>query len=148
MIKWFDPKENPVFALRDVKTPKNPVRAPKKFDVTKEQFDPIGMVGTGSFGTIHLVKDRFRGYCCLKKLIKRDDAGYTGMASIKERDALVQLDHPFIVDIFYAFQTENFAYLAIEYIPIGDIADFRKKKTAKSGVGIYSRTIVGSCRSQ
>ena len=38
-----------------------------------------------------------------------------------ERNILVQIDHPFIVKVFYAFQTDDKLYLVLEFVRGGDL---------------------------
>lgn len=45
-----------------------------------------------------------------------------------ERNILTQIKHPFIVELFYAFQTAKKLFLVLEYCPCGDIGDVLKKE--------------------
>ncbi|GIY83752.1 ribosomal protein S6 kinase 2 alpha [Caerostris extrusa] len=83
-------------------------------NVTKEghpkadpsQFSIIRMLGQGSFGKVFLVK----------KIIVRDRA-----RTKYERDILVDVRHPFIVKLHYAFQTEGKLYLILDFLKCGDL---------------------------
>jgi serine/threonine protein kinase len=44
-----------------------------------------------------------------------------------ERNILAQIDHPFIVKLYYAFQTSKYFFLIQEFCPCGDVSKMLKK---------------------
>ena len=45
-----------------------------------------------------------------------------------ERNILVEVDHPFIVKLYYSFQNENKLFFALEYCPGGELFGLLSKK--------------------
>ena len=45
-----------------------------------------------------------------------------------ERNILVEVDHPFIVKLFYSFQTDVKLFFALEYCPGGELFGLLAKK--------------------
>ncbi|VDN43177.1 unnamed protein product, partial [Dibothriocephalus latus] len=95
-------------------------------------FELISVIGQGSFGKVFLVRkingrDAQKIYAMkvLKKaVLKLKDK----MRSKMERDILVKIKHPFIVNLHYgllpflkAFQTEGKIYLILEFVRGGDL---------------------------
>lgn len=93
--------------------------------VSTDDFKNLRVLGQGSFGKVFLVKkvsggDKNQLYAMkvLKKAaLKTRDRHRTKM----ERDILVSIDHPFIVKVFYGFQTDAKLYLVLEFINGGDL---------------------------
>uniref|UniRef100_A0A8C6XWN5 non-specific serine/threonine protein kinase n=1 Tax=Naja naja TaxID=35670 RepID=A0A8C6XWN5_NAJNA len=88
-------------------------------------FELLKVLGQGSFGKVFLVKkisgsDAKQLYAMkvLKKAtLKVRDRVRTKM----ERDILVEVNHPFIVKLHYAFQTEGKLYLILDFLRGGDL---------------------------
>jgi len=114
--------------LRDTEVPLTPDTFSRLKNVSKpckKDFDLLRVLGQGSFGKVFLVskktgKDMSQLYAMkvLKKAsLKVRDRQRTQM----ERNILVQIDHPFIVKVFYAFQTDDKLYLVLEFVRGGDL---------------------------
>ncbi|XP_066138060.1 ribosomal protein S6 kinase 2 beta isoform X1 [Euwallacea fornicatus] len=92
---------------------------------TPSQFILLKVLGQGSFGKVFLVrkivgKDAGTLYAMkvLKKAtLKVKDRHRTRM----ERNILVDVEHPFIVKVHYAFQTEGKLYLILDFLRGGDL---------------------------
>ncbi|XP_042904461.1 ribosomal protein S6 kinase 2 beta isoform X2 [Parasteatoda tepidariorum] len=102
-------------------------------NVTKEgypkavprHFHIIKVLGQGSFGKVYLVKkvagpDTNTLYA-MKVLKKASLKVRDRVRSKFERDILVDVHHPFIVKLHYAFQTEGKLYLILDYLKCGDL---------------------------
>jgi p90 ribosomal S6 kinase len=89
------------------------------------QFELLKVLGEGSFGKVFLVRkvvgaDNGRLYAMkvLKKAtLKVRDRHRTKM----ERNILVDVEHPFIVKLHYAFQTAGKLYLILDFLRGGDL---------------------------
>lgn len=84
-----------------------------------DSFDPLELLGKGSFGKVYLVRHfRSKKLFALKILEKRQIFGQNlTRYALTEREVLKTSDHPFIVKLHYAFQTSNFLYLVLQYCP-------------------------------
>ncbi|XP_078067439.1 ribosomal protein S6 kinase alpha-6 isoform X2 [Mustelus asterias] len=89
------------------------------------QFELLKVLGQGSFGKVFLVRktigpdaEQLYAMKVLKKAtLKVRDRVRTKM----ERDILVEVNHPFIVKLHYAFQTEGKLYLILDFLRGGDV---------------------------
>ncbi|KAH3667876.1 hypothetical protein WICMUC_005154 [Wickerhamomyces mucosus] len=87
-------------------------------------FDELRILGIGSYGRVHLVKDRFNSRLYAKKTIKKAKLSVDETSlknSRNERDILAKISHPAIVKLFYAFHDEEDINFILEYIPGGEI---------------------------
>uniref|UniRef100_A0A6Q2XY78 non-specific serine/threonine protein kinase n=1 Tax=Esox lucius TaxID=8010 RepID=A0A6Q2XY78_ESOLU len=82
------------------------------------QFELRKVLGQGSFGKVLLTGRQLYAMKVLKKAtLKVRDRVRTKM----ERDILVEVNHPFIVRLHYAFQTEGKLYLILDFLRGGDL---------------------------
>ncbi|KAJ7996725.1 hypothetical protein DPEC_G00240010 [Dallia pectoralis] len=90
-----------------------------------KQFDLRKVLGEGSFGKVFLVKKVTgpdAGQLYAMKVLKKATLKVRDRARTKmERDILVEVNHPFIVRLHYAFQTEGKVYLILEFLRGGDL---------------------------
>ncbi|XP_014771715.1 ribosomal protein S6 kinase 2 beta isoform X2 [Octopus bimaculoides] len=93
--------------------------------VDQSYFDLLKVLGQGSFGKVFLVRkisgndqDTLYAMKVLRKAtLKVRDRQRTKL----ERDILADVNHPFIVKLHYAFQTEGKLYLILEFLRGGDL---------------------------
>uniref|UniRef100_A0A3B4E501 non-specific serine/threonine protein kinase n=1 Tax=Pygocentrus nattereri TaxID=42514 RepID=A0A3B4E501_PYGNA len=90
-----------------------------------EQFDFRKVLGQGSFGKVFLVKKLTgpdAGQLYAMKVLKKATLKVRDRVRTKmERDILVEVNHPFIVRLHYAFQTEGKLYLILDFLRGGDL---------------------------
>ncbi|KAJ8347866.1 hypothetical protein SKAU_G00264550 [Synaphobranchus kaupii] len=90
-----------------------------------EQFDIRKVLGQGSFGKVFLVKKKTgpdAGQLYAMKVLKKATLKVRDRVRTKmERDILVEVNHPFIVKMHYAFQTEGKLYLILDFLRGGDL---------------------------
>ncbi|KAF3921294.1 Phototropin-1 [Orbilia brochopaga] len=100
---------------------------PVKRKMCAEDFEPLTMLGKGTFGTVLLVRHRATGRLYAQKQLKK--------ASIKvhkrmieqtktERAILESVRHPFVVKLFFAFQDHQKLYLILEYAQGGELFNY------------------------
>ncbi|XP_055932617.1 ribosomal protein S6 kinase 2 beta-like isoform X1 [Argiope bruennichi] len=88
-------------------------------------FALIKMLGQGSFGKVFLVR-KLTGpdvnTLYAMKVLKKASLKVRDRARTKyERDILVEVHHPFIVKLHYAFQTAGKLYLILDFLKCGDL---------------------------
>ncbi|XP_049872430.1 ribosomal protein S6 kinase 2 beta isoform X2 [Pectinophora gossypiella] len=102
-------------------------------DVTKEghekadpsQFELLKVLGEGSFGKVFLVRKVVgadAGTLYAMKVLKKATLKVRDRERTKmERNILVEMGHPFIVKLHYAFQTAGKLYLILDFLRGGDL---------------------------
>ncbi|XP_043556402.1 ribosomal protein S6 kinase alpha-3 isoform X5 [Chiloscyllium plagiosum] len=89
------------------------------------QFEFLKVLGQGSFGKVFLVRKAQgsdAGQLYAMKVLKKATLKVRDRVRTKmERDILVEVNHPFIVKLHYAFQTEGKLYLLLDFLRGGDL---------------------------
>uniref|UniRef100_A0AAR2K7X0 non-specific serine/threonine protein kinase n=1 Tax=Pygocentrus nattereri TaxID=42514 RepID=A0AAR2K7X0_PYGNA len=89
------------------------------------QFELLKVLGQGSFGKVFLVRKIMgpdAGQLYAMKVLKKASLKVRDRVRTKmERDILVEVNHPFIVKLHYAFQTEGKLYLILDFLRGGDV---------------------------
>jgi p70 ribosomal S6 kinase len=94
-----------------------------KFLLGPQHFELLTLIGEGAFGKVLLVKNKLneRIYAMKtisKKLLKKKNH-ILYMKS--EREILTKVDHPFVVPLRFAFQTEKRLFLVMDYLAGGEL---------------------------
>lgn len=93
-------------------------------------FEPIKVLGHGSYGKVLLVREKRTGRLFAQKQLKKallvinetnevHQKNYE--RTINEKAILEKVNHPNIVKLYYAFQDNNKVYLILEYLDGGEI---------------------------
>ena len=89
------------------------------------QFELLKVLGQGSYGKVFLVKKIIgndKGCLYAMKVLKKATLKVRDRQRTKtERDILTEVEHPFIVKLHYAFQTEGKLYLVLDFMRGGDL---------------------------
>lgn len=108
------------------------VRAATQRQVCLNDFEILSQVGKGASGRVYLVRDRMSGEHLALKVIEKsavyeNDDAYRH--ALDERLVLeMACDHPFILNLRYAFQTSRRLYIVTEFCDGGDLFDHLKKR--------------------
>ncbi|ORZ24652.1 kinase-like domain-containing protein [Absidia repens] len=96
----------------------------KKRKVSLDDFEIIKLLGRGAYGKVmlcrHIESGQLYAMKILKKaslLVHKKSAEHTKA----ERQILEEVRNPFIVQLMYAFQTNDRLYLILEYAPGGEL---------------------------
>ncbi len=95
----------------------------KRDKVSVEDFELVRVIGKGSFGKVTLVRKKSDTKLYAMKvlakqnIIKRKQVEHTKT----ERNVLGKLNHPFIVKLHYAFQTDVKLYFVLDYAAGGEL---------------------------
>ncbi|PIA16126.1 Pkinase-domain-containing protein [Coemansia reversa NRRL 1564] len=97
---------------------------PTQSRVTVEDFSVLHLIGKGGYGKVYLVRHKLTGRHYAMKvlrkasiLLQRRQIGFT----MTERTILSKVQHPFIVKLYYAFQSNSKLYLIMEYVAGGEL---------------------------
>ncbi|XP_063048056.1 ribosomal protein S6 kinase alpha-2 [Engraulis encrasicolus] len=89
------------------------------------QFELLKVLGQGSYGKVFLVRKVVgsdKGQLYAMKVLKKATLKVRDRVRSKmERDILAEVNHPFIVKLHYAFQTEGKLYLILDFLRGGDL---------------------------
>ena len=89
-----------------------------------QHFDLLKLIGEGAFGKVLLVRNRFDKESLYamkvisKKLIKKKN---NVLYMKSERDILTKIQHPFVVQLHYAFQSESKLFLVMDFLSGGEL---------------------------
>ncbi|KAI7830011.1 kinase-like domain-containing protein [Kickxella alabastrina] len=96
----------------------------KHCKVTINNFTVLKLIGKGGYGKVYLVQHKLtHKYYAMKVLrkasilLKRRQITFT----MTERSILSEVQHPFIVKLYYAFQSNSKLYLIMEYVAGGEL---------------------------
>jgi len=114
--------------------------------VSIKDFDLLNVVGKGSFGKVMQVrkKDNDKIYAMKvlnkKTILERNELEHTKA----EKNILQKLVHPFLVNLVYAFQTDDKLYFIMDYINGGELFFHLQKeeKFSDDRVQFYCAEIV------
>ena len=104
-----------------------------------DDYDLLKVIGKGSFGKVMQVrkKDSSRVYAMkiLKKshIVERDEVSHT----LAERLVLAKLQHPFIVNLKYSFQSPEKLYLVLAFVNGGELFHHLQAEGRFSEVNCY-----------
>jgi serine/threonine protein kinase len=103
-------------------------------------------LGTGTFGRVRLILHKpSTNYYALKILKKSEVVRLKQVEHVlSERQILINISHPFIVNLVSAFQDNTKLYMLLEYVPGGEMfSHLRRRATFESDVArLYTAEIV------
>eukprot|EP01117_Protostelium_nocturnum_P003478 TRINITY_DN1452_c0_g1_i3.p1 TRINITY_DN1452_c0_g1~~TRINITY_DN1452_c0_g1_i3.p1 ORF type:complete len:1067 (-),score=408.16 TRINITY_DN1452_c0_g1_i3:41-3241(-) len=93
------------------------------------EFEMIKPISRGAFGRVYLARRKRTGDLYAMKVLKKSDMVRKNMVDhvIAERNILAQTKNPFVVKLFYAFQSEINLFLVMEYCIGGDVNSLLRK---------------------
>ncbi|KAD3338133.1 hypothetical protein E3N88_33654 [Mikania micrantha] len=88
-----------------------------------ENFEVMTVVGQGAFGKVYQVRKRDNKEIYAMKVVRKDKILEKNHAEYMkaERDILTKIDHPFIVQLRYSFQTKYRLYLVLDFVNGGHL---------------------------
>ena len=94
-----------------------------------EQFQVIRVLGEGGFGQVIEVVKRDCGIRYAMKVMQKEAMKHSLGVSWRKKIAmeanlLAALQHPFMVNLKYAFQNNDFLCLIMDLVPSGDLSEF------------------------
>ena len=106
-------------------------------------------LGTGSFGRVHLVRSKHNGrFYAVKvlnkeKIIKMKQVEHTN----SEREMLVRVRHPFLVNLWGTFQDINNLYMVMDFVAGGELFSLlRKSQVSHTQFPLLSSAFSQFCR--
>ncbi|KAF2078166.1 hypothetical protein CYY_000550 [Polysphondylium violaceum] len=124
-INITSPNTSPIMSSNQVSLSSSTTTStPKSASVSIADFEIIKPISRGAFGRVYLAKKKKTGDLYAIKVLKKLDTIRKNMVDhvIVERNILAMVQNPFIVKLFYAFQSTDKLYLVMEYLIGGDCA--------------------------
>eukprot|EP01105_Mastigella_eilhardi_P009139 TRINITY_DN2173_c0_g1_i4.p1 TRINITY_DN2173_c0_g1~~TRINITY_DN2173_c0_g1_i4.p1 ORF type:complete len:381 (-),score=98.71 TRINITY_DN2173_c0_g1_i4:720-1793(-) len=116
-----------------------------KQKVCADDFQLMKVVGKGSFGKVLQVRKKDDGRIYAMKILKKANivARKQVAHTLSEKLIMQQINHPFIVKLYFAFQTEDKLYMIMDFINGGELFYHLKKegKFSESRVKLYAAEI-------
>eukprot|EP01133_Synstelium_polycarpum_P014082 gene14082-16599_t len=102
----------------------NPTQQQQHHSHSISDFEIIKPISRGAFGRVYLALKKKTGDLYAIKVLKKLDTIRKNMVDhvIVERNILATVQNPFVVKLFYAFQSTDKLYLVMEYLIGGDCA--------------------------
>lgn len=95
-----------------------------KKNISIQDFEILKPISRGAFGRVYLAAKKKTSDLYAIKVISKKDLVRKNLvnSAIAERNALAKAQNPFVVKLFYAFQSEENLYLVMEYLIGGDLS--------------------------
>ena len=102
---------------------RNPSSKNKDSHITRNNFKFLCVIGKGGFGRVWKIQSKkTKQVFALKEMSKLKIIDKKSEKSINtEREFLSKLNHPFIVNMHYAFQDKDNLYLVMDMLSGGDL---------------------------
>lgn len=115
--------------------------------VNFQSFDILRILGIGSYGNVYKVTKKTTGNLYALKVLSKRKLNRENQLkyALAESKTLKEINHPFIIRLYWAFQTSKNLYMVYEYCPYGDLSALlkQKKKLSESEVKFYiSETVL------
>jgi len=114
--------------------------------ITKDDFELLTVIGKGSFGKVMQVRKKDDGKIYAMKVLRKEAiiARKQVTHTKAEKSILQKIQHPFIVQLHFAFQTKDKLYMILDYVNGGELFFHLKKegRFQENRVRFYAAEIV------
>ena len=102
-----------------------------KWKISEKDFKVLRLIGKGNFGKVFLVQKESNGmFFAMKVLKKKEKDSNQKLHTITEKNILLKVQSPFIVELKYCFQDFKKLYIVMEFIQGGELF-FHIRKTGR-----------------
>ena len=101
----------------------NKISKPPNEKLTMKDFDTIKLLGTGSFGKVYLVRSKWSNELFAMKVLLKSylKQKHQEEHTKTERDLMISINSPFILNIRFAFQDQTQLYIITDFMQGGDM---------------------------
>eukprot|EP01114_Cavostelium_apophysatum_P020272 TRINITY_DN6751_c0_g1_i1.p1 TRINITY_DN6751_c0_g1~~TRINITY_DN6751_c0_g1_i1.p1 ORF type:complete len:444 (-),score=82.32 TRINITY_DN6751_c0_g1_i1:121-1452(-) len=102
-------------------------------DVSPESFEKIKLIGKGDVGKVYLVRHSQTGQMYAMKVLDKKEMikRHKVKRVLTERDILISAEHPFIVTLYWSFQSPSRLYFVMDYCAGGEFFRTLQKQPGK-----------------
>jgi len=102
----------------------------EKEKVTLDHFTLLSVIGKGSYAKVALVRKKDTKQVMALKILKKTlvDRKNQKAKLSNERQVMIDLKHPFIIKLYYAFQSERKLFFAMEFCHGGELFNLLQKR--------------------
>ncbi|XP_075998422.1 cAMP-dependent protein kinase catalytic subunit PRKX [Genypterus blacodes] len=105
-----------------------------------DELETIATVGTGTFGRVFLVKDKkSKAFLALKQMKITDVIRLKQEQHVhNEKEVLTEVNHAFLIRLFWTHHDERFLYMLMDYVPGGELFSYlRNRGRFSNGTGLF-----------
>lgn len=105
-----------------------------------EELDTVATVGTGTFGRVFLVRDKqSRAFFALKQMKIPDVIRLKQEQHVhNEKEVLNEVNHPFLIRLFWTHHDDRFLYMLLDYVPGGELFSYlRSRGRFSNSAGLF-----------
>jgi hypothetical protein len=94
--------------------------------ISMKDFDLLGELGNGAFGTVRLCREIATGKLFCVKILDRNKIRYLKQREhiINERTIMFAVNHPFIVKLFCTFKSPSCLFFLMEFVAGGELFNY------------------------
>ncbi|XP_020792233.1 cAMP-dependent protein kinase catalytic subunit PRKX [Boleophthalmus pectinirostris] len=105
-----------------------------------DELETVATVGTGTFGRVFLVRDKHsREFFALKQMKIPDVIRLKQETHVhNEKEVLSEVNHPFLISLFWTHHDERFLYMLLDYVPGGELFSYlRSRGRFSNAAGLF-----------
>ncbi|WFD26880.1 non-specific serine/threonine protein kinase [Malassezia nana] len=106
-----------------------PVAQPRATAASIRDFELLKPISKGAYGSVFLARKRATGDLYAIKMLRKSDMIAKNQITNVRAERMIMMNRtqsPFVVKLFFTFQSPEFLYLVMEYLPGGDCASLVK----------------------
>ena len=112
-------------------------------DNPTKKYEILSKLGSGSFGSVYLARNKYTNEKVAMKQIKKSSANLLSDGEITDEiEILKTLDHPDIVRIIESFNTKNSYILITEYCEGGELFDQVKNQLSETQIAVIFKQVL------
>lgn len=103
--------------------------APKPSAPSIKDYEVLKPISKGAFGSVYLARRKVTGdYFAIKVLKKADMIAKNQVTNVKSERAVMmaQSESPYVAKLYSSFQSKDYLFLVMEYLPGGDLSTLVK----------------------
>ncbi|XP_072307479.1 cAMP-dependent protein kinase catalytic subunit PRKX [Eucyclogobius newberryi] len=105
-----------------------------------DELETVATVGTGTFGRVFLVRDKHsRAFFALKQMKIPDVIRLKQETHVhNEKEVLSEVNHPFLIRLFWTHHDDRFLYMLLDYVPGGELFSYlRSRGRFSNSAGLF-----------